>query len=401
MGLFITILKKLNNYLQKTSTLLKKVVLPYSIFKQPAFKYSILFFLFSRIMLILIGYLTINEFHLHGIERYSCDQLSHNNLLNLFGNYDTGWYMEIAKNWYPKLSNYPLQTTFAQYNFFPLYPALIKCVHFFTGIDFFIAGILISNLCLIASATLIYKIGDFLFNPETGKIAVAFLYAGPVSFLLSGAYSESVYLFLLLFSIYSALKGRWLQAGLFGLFITLCRPIGVFIFFPLLVIYLKSINFSFAQINKKIGHLLFIPAGVLILMLLNYIYSGDALMFIHNPHYSGSLHSPFSVLAEGFANNYFTFRFLSGFTLIYILVWLIFYKHLPLALHLVILYSILIPLSYGLMSMPRMILVAFPFILLSSTISIKYKIQQPLIIACSLIQGYLAVCWFLGFGNIV
>ncbi|MDX2172176.1 MAG: hypothetical protein SFY56_03605 [Bacteroidota bacterium] len=370
-------------------------------FKQPAFKYSLYYFLFSRLALCAIGYLTINEFKLHSIERYSCGVYSENKFLNLFGNYDTGWYLDIAENWYPILKNYPDGTNFAQYNFFPLYPALIKLIGTFTPLSFFVAALLISNLCLIGSGFIMHKIATLFYNNSIAKKIVAFLYASPVSFLLSGAYSESLYLFLLLLSIYYALKHKWLLSGIAALLVTLSRPIGVFIFFPLLVIYLQHLNFNLKSINKQILFLLFIPLGVVLLMLHSYFYCSDFLLFVHNPHYQSSTSFPTTTLWQGYQASYFSFKFFALYVSAFVIIWFIFYKHISLWMHSINIYTLFVPLCFGLMSMPRMLLVAFPFLFVLSSVSHKYKIQNALIIASTLLQGYMAVCWFLGFGNVV
>ena len=369
--------------------------------KKPAVKISILYFLFSRIIILIIGYLAIFEFKIAGLPRKACGEYCQNKLLGLFGNFDTGWYLEIAKNGYPKLSDYPLGTTFAQYNFFPLYPAIIKSIHLLMHVDYFYAALIISNLCLIASSIVIYKIAERLYNVEIAKNAVAVLFATPVSFLLSGAYSESLFLVLSVSSIFFALKGKWVFAGLMGMLATLTRPIGVFVILPLLMLYLQSINFSVKSIRKNSVFLLLIPLGVIILMTNSIYFTGKLFLFANNPHYSGGISSPISILIHGFTDDYTTFNFLAFYAAVYIIVWILFYKHIRPAFHLIFAYTLLIPLSYGLMSMPRMLLVCFPFILMIASIAHKYKIQQAVILTLSIFQGYLLVCWFLGFGNVI
>lgn len=370
-------------------------------FKKPALKISVLYFLFSRIIILIIGYLSLFEFKIAGLPRKACGEYCQNKLLGLFGNFDTGWYLEIAKNGYPKLSDYPVGTTFAQYNFFPLYAAIIKSIHLIMHVDYFYAALIISNLCLIVSSVVIYKIAERLYNVEVAKNAVAILFATPVSFLLSGAYSESLFLVLSVSSIFFALKEKWLFAGLMGMLATLTRPIGVFIFLPLLMLYFQAINFSFKGIRKNSGFLLLIPLGVIVLMANSMYFTGKLFLFANNPYYSGGVSSPISILLSGFFNDYTTFRFLALYTAIYLLIWAVFHKHITPALHLIFAYTLLIPLSYGLMSMPRMLLVCFPFVLLIASIAHKYKIQQAVILTLSIFQGYLLVCWFLGFGNVI
>ena len=136
-------------------------------------------------------------------------------------------------------------------------------------------------------------------------------------------------------------------------------------------------------------------------MWINYFYTDDPFMFIHNAGYKGKIENPAINLYNGLTSSYFTLGFLAWFTLSFILAWIFFCKHLNLPLNIIILYSVFIPMSYGLMSMPRMMLAAFPFFILTASVSVKYKIQNALVIVLSIIQGYFFVCWCLGFGNVI
>lgn len=371
------------------------------IFKSESVKISVIYFLVTRITLIFISVAVLQEFTLHSNIKSEHEIFHENSLLNNWGNFDTGWYLKIARDWYPDLKSTNSSPSFEQYSFFPLYPALIRSLHFVTGINNFILGLLISNVCFFLSGLLLYKISEKLYDKKIAEWSLIFMYLFPVSFIFSGVFTESLYLVVILSSFYFAFNEKWFAAGIFSLLLTLCRPVGFMIMLPLAFIYLKNKNFNFREINVQAMNFIFVPAGIILLLWLNYANSGDPFMFAHNPGYSGKISNPFINIFKELGSSYFTLCFLSWYTLVFILFWLFFYRHLKFAFHLVIIYSLFIPLSFGLMSMPRMILSAFPFFILVSSVACKYRLQNIFSIVLVFLQAFLFICWCFGFVTVV
>ncbi|MEP7169831.1 MAG: hypothetical protein ABI855_10725 [Bacteroidota bacterium] len=360
-----------------------------------------IYFLVTRIVLVFISNCVLNEFALHGHLVSEHKTFYENNLLNIWGNFDTGWYLEIAKNWYPHLHSAPAGSAFGQYSFFPLYPGLIRIIYFITGIDYFIVGLVISNICLLFSGGLLYRISEKLYTKEIAKWSVIFMYVFPVSFIFSGVFTEALYLLLILSSFYFAYNEKWFVSGSVSILITVCRPLGFLIALPLMYIYLKSKNFNLRKIDTNAFNFIGVPIGVILLLLLNYSSTGDPFMFLHNPGYGGKISNPFMTLYSQLQTNYFTLFFLALYSAVAILFWLFFYKHLQIPFHIVVFYSLFVPLSFGLMSMPRMTLAAFPLFILISSVACKYKAQNIFVIVLTLLQGFLFICWCFGFVTVV
>ena len=200
------------------------------IFKSEAIRISAIYFLITRVALVLISYCVINEFALHHIVKNASYRFYENDLLNVWGNFDTGWYLKIAMNWYPNLQN--TSSLSQTYSFFPLYPGIIRTIHFITGIDYFVIGLLVSNICLLISGALLYKIAEKFYSKEIANCSVIFLYLFPVSFIFSGMFSESLYVVLILSCFYFMQQKKWMGAGIVALLLTLSRPIGIFILLP-------------------------------------------------------------------------------------------------------------------------------------------------------------------------
>ena len=118
-------------------------------------QYICLLFLSTRIVLTLIGVIS-HAF----LERGYGKQFSWSKYLwlDLWGVWDSFWYMDIAQNGYStagSIADNPAQTNFA---FFPLYPMLMHLLGKISGGEYYLAGLFISNGCLLLSCYLLYKL---------------------------------------------------------------------------------------------------------------------------------------------------------------------------------------------------------------------------------------------------
>ena len=112
----------------------------------PELKYIFLLFLSTRIILTLIGVLSrilLGPYHGKEYVWIYSDTL----WLDIWGVWDTGWYLSIAVDGY---SAAPILGSQANYAFFPLYPFLMKLLGFVI-MDNYISGIIISNISLLIS----------------------------------------------------------------------------------------------------------------------------------------------------------------------------------------------------------------------------------------------------------
>jgi Gpi18-like mannosyltransferase len=170
------------------------------------------YFFASRFYLFVIGMMSVHII-VPGPNPHSMEPL------DLFNNWDTLWYMGIARDGYQAHENSTA--------FFPLYPILLHLAGFIDR-DLRVDGYLISNALFFASCVLLWK----LVARDYGAIKVAdravlFLVFGPVSFFFSTIYTESLFLFLALGLAYSAAARRWLAAGCCGYLAALTRPVGI------------------------------------------------------------------------------------------------------------------------------------------------------------------------------
>lgn len=153
----------------------------------------------------------------------------HYALLGIWERFDTLWYLRIAER------GYDLPSAVI---FYPLYPASIRVL----------SWILPATLSALAVATLaayFFLLGLLrLTSPEESQLAhwrtLLLICVWPTSFVLMAGYAESLNLALIVWAVVFARRERWLAATACGILAGLCRPSGVLVAIPLVILSLRS-----------------------------------------------------------------------------------------------------------------------------------------------------------------
>jgi Gpi18-like mannosyltransferase len=182
-------------------------------------------------------------------------------VLNAWGRWDAGWYMQIAQSGY--------QFTAGQQSsaaFFPLFPLLIRSVHTVvpssTDASWIFCGVLVANAALLAALYYLVLLVRLDFDEATASRSVLFLLVFPTTLFFSAMYTESLFLAVTVASFYYARKNRWLLAGALAGAAALTRSPGVLIGPPLLIEYLSQRNYRFRAIRADVLGLAFIPLAL-------------------------------------------------------------------------------------------------------------------------------------------
>ncbi len=381
----------------------------------------IVIFIITRILLSTISYATKNVYiPIAGHRDWKTETLEVKHpILNKWAVWDSKWYMKIVETGYSD-SN-PLNIHYyATIGFFPLYPLLVSIFGFLIG-DYLITGLILSNLFLIFSAFLLYKLIKIDSNEDSSKKAIFYLFLFPSAYILSAFYPESLVLFLWLGSILLARKNIWWAAGLLGFFSAFAKPQGFLIFIPLLLIFvfenktIKEIFEEFWPINKikaslnkilfdyilkpKILFSLFPILGLSLWCVFNKIITGDFLAFSHiqNTAWHHHLSIPFVTIYNSFF--YGTDYVLNSLAIIIaLIIILISYKKVSFAywffgLVLVLLSSINGEVSSSI----RYMATIFPLIIILTSWSKTETADRIIILILSLLQGSLFVFWNMGY----
>jgi len=196
-----------------------------------------------------------------------------------WANFDGGYYVNIAYRGYG---------TFEQV-FFPFYPWLIRTLASFLGRDIFvflISGLIISHLAFIIALFLFYFLIRLDYDKKVSQMAIIFLLFFPTSFFFGAAYTESLFLALVLGSFYAARKGKWWIAGILGALASGTRLVGIFLLPALLWEWWEQKkNFKFQISNfkflKDLLPIFLSSFGLLFYMRFLAINYHDPWMFLH------------------------------------------------------------------------------------------------------------------------
>ena len=358
----------------------------------------ILLFLVSRGVLTIVGVLSITLIGRRTGGRLEWDHPPYS-WLDIWGQWDTGWYLDIAKNWYAAEAHYH---NYCNYAFFPFYPTLIKLLGAVIGNHYY-AGLIISNVSLLGAAILLYKLVELDHDQEVALRSVKYLFIWPTSFILSGVLSEALFLMLVLGCFYYARKGAWPMAGIAGFFLSLTRVNGVCVSIPLLYEYMKGKNFRLKGIRADILALGLLPLGLLVFCVYNYYLTGDYLAFVHiQSAWGRHFDNPLKTLVNGMFGatrpSSIVAAWFTGFTLASLAI---FYQRIPLSYLLFCFISLFLPLSTGLMSMPRYTVVLFPVFILFALLGKDKRVDTAFTIIFSVLQGCFMIFWSVGSGLIM
>lgn len=172
-----------------------------------------------------------------------------NNPLKFMSNWDGPNYLNIAQNGY---------TSSIQTNFFPLYPLIVRAVHYVIP-SFLDSALLVSWICLVGAIYFYLKILRELFTGNDQRrtlqgLLLFILFPTAVFFLAT--YTESLFAFLALGAIYYALKKRYLLSAAFLGFCTATHITGPLVLaLVAMILFEQKLKLSKIIANIVIGSL--------------------------------------------------------------------------------------------------------------------------------------------------
>ena len=186
---------------------------------------------------------------------------------------DTSHYINIAANGYYSSGEYANQIVF-----YPLYPFLMKLVALVVG-DYFVAGALISNVCLGVSACYMFALVKRELGSEKAMDSVMIYILYPFGVFLVTVFTESLFMMLALMCLYYIKDERWFIAGITGLLAALSKSQGIALLVP--AVY-EAVMYMVRQRRFRVRCLgvCLIPIGTFIYLLINKVVQGDWFAFV-------------------------------------------------------------------------------------------------------------------------
>lgn len=311
--------------------------------------------------------------------------------------WDGGNFLNIASNGYSDFQNFA---------FFPLYPFLIKIVGIFTLGNKLLSAIIISNICFILFLTKFYS---YVSRITTKKKALStflvFLFY-PVTFYCLVVYSESLFLFLAIYSLSAIHEKKFLKASIFASLASLTRFIGISLVILVPVIYIMQVKFKPLNIAKTLLFTAVSSISILLFSAYSFYLTSEPFKFVSvQKLWQRNLSDPVSTtfpyiwsiltLQTRPVNDYLDLIL----TLIFLFLLMLGVKKIPRELWIFSLLAILIPTYTGtLTSMPRYLLPAFGvFIIIGDLLERKPNLTIPVYSLSLALECLLAALFINGF----
>ena len=223
--------------------------------------------------------------------------------LDMWGRWDSGWYMNIALHGYSSSPAYEsVQSSIA---FFPLFPMAVRAVLWVLPSSMqnqsaaLLVGVGLANAALLVALVAIRQLVVQFADEHAARRAVIYVVTFPTGFFLSCFYPESLFLAMSALACLLATRNRWLMASFVGAMAALSRPHGMTILLPLLWLYLSSREWRVRRVRWDILYLLLIPAALAGFLLLVYPLTRNLLApFGAQAAWHRHLSSPWSTLTS-------------------------------------------------------------------------------------------------------
>lgn len=157
-------------------------------------------------------------------------------ILRSLTTWDGWYYLGIVRDGYQAA---PVSGAYSNVAFPPLYPAVVRVLSApFLGSEGLMA-ILVSNVAFLAALSLLVQLGTPYLGRRRANLAAALLIIWPFASVFTMAYTESLFLFLMVAAFISAERGHPIRTGLALALAVLCRVQGIALVLPLAIILLR------------------------------------------------------------------------------------------------------------------------------------------------------------------
>jgi hypothetical protein len=148
---------------------------------------------------------------------------------HLMSRYDSAYYVDIAQHGYGAVLHHACETQgpHCQYAFFPFYPALIRAMYAVLPVAPRELALAVALVAALVAAWGICAVTSLVAGRRAGVFAAVLWGVQPHAVVETIAYSESTFTALAAWSLYGALRRRWLAAAVLAVLAGLTRPTGL------------------------------------------------------------------------------------------------------------------------------------------------------------------------------
>lgn len=318
--------------------------------------------------------------------------------LDMWKRWDAQGYLRIADRGYVGAPSPNADDPF-DIALFPLFPLAVHVVSLAVQ-NLVLSALVVSFAASVGAGYFLFRLVALDADEAAAWRAVFLLFSFPTAYFLAAPFTEALFLFAVLASVYAARTGRWAGSGVAGALATGTRMTGIALA-PALLVEVFARRTGVRDRVRRLAWISVAGCGLLIYLAINYFVHGDPLWFIEvqRTHWSNQLVPPWepvrgaivSLLAGG-NDDMMTFIFrgrVAGVLVaLPLLVLAVGRLRLP-----DLLYGwasfVLILSSSWLISLPRYLLVLYPLFIVGSRLGRSPRVLIPFILAGVALQGWL------------
>ncbi len=158
-------------------------------------------------------------------------------ILRSLTSWDGWFYLGIVRDGYQAL---PVADAYSNLAFPPLYPALVRLLSLPIPGSEGIVAVLVSNVAFLVALGLLVRLGTPYLGRRRATIAAGLLVIYPFASVFAMAYTESLFLLLMVAAFLAAERGHRAWSGVFLALTVLCRLQGIALIIPLLLVMLRQ-----------------------------------------------------------------------------------------------------------------------------------------------------------------
>lgn len=320
------------------------------------------------------------------VTEHKLDINNSQDVVELFKRNQSYWIEKIAVEGHEKITPEELGRCEAEdmqqscYAFFPLYPFSVRFTMYAFNMGFNSMALLFSLLFSILLFVFFYKfVGLFYKSDRIAFWATVVLMVFPFNYYFSMYYAEGLYLMLLMWAFLSIHQKRWALLSLLLTFLVLSRPNGLLVLIPLFIYFVEQrftldyTKWKALKLKDYLPLISFLSAPLVLILYGLYLKNMTGDFFALKTAQIGWCRwttAPWQPILNSHTwQDYFKI----GYLLMFIGVSIVFFKKLPLSLNLLIWISLLVPLFYNSLTVPRYIAVIFVFFMLFGSLMDKLK----------------------------
>jgi hypothetical protein len=327
------------------------------------------------------------------------DQQVWPNALELWSRWDAHHYLRLAEVGYVQSSPPPNTDDPLYIVFLPFFPLAVHIVSLAVQ-NLVLSALAVSFAASVGAAYLLFRVVALDADEAAAWRAVILLFSFPSAYYLAAPYSEALFLFAVLASVYAARTGRWAAAGITGALATGTRVTGIALA-PALLAEVFARRAGASDHIRRVAWISLAAAGLLAYLAINQIVHGDPLYFleVQRTHWFQGLTYPWEpvrgaikALLAGGNDSTFTFIYVGivGGALVALPLLVLAVRRLRLS---DVLYGwsgfLLIMSAAWLVSLPRYLLVLYPLFVVGARLCRSHSVFIPLVVAGAALQGWL------------